>query len=322
MRRDIGEAFYESPEIVSTYLVLQTILQPGDDVALSAALGSMYFPNVDPSQQELDQLQYRPTEGAPLTDWLAREHPDQAVLLAELRAALRTDTAPQFLGRLYSRHGIVDMVRVQGQERQAERLERLREEARRLFRSEEALTVRIFADYLRLRILQRYDVDMPSEAADEPRPDHVRVMTIHRAKGLQFPVVIVPGLWAPLMSEQHEPEFFVSAGEGLDLRLRRAPVRTTSRRWQRRMQEHRGERLREEFRLLYVAITRAQHSVVLVGDHRGPTNGPNSPYYCWRDELLPAVQALRGSVSTVHVVTAGSAAALLPQTASSRGRHT
>lgn len=308
VRRDTGESFYEAPEIVSTYLLLQAVLRPGDDLALSAALTGVYMQDVDPAQQELNQLQYRPSEGAPLTDWFAGEHPEHAERLAKLRSAVRTDTAPQFLGRLYDSYGIISRLRSGGDDMQAERLEHLREEARRLFRSEDALTVRIFADYLRLRILQRYDVDLQSGETEDATPSHVRVMTIHKAKGLQFPIVILPGLWTPLMSEFHQPEFFVSADEGLDLNLASVPATTASPRWDTRLQEHRGERLNEEFRLLYVAITRAQHSAILIG---GETthNQPSSPYYCWRDEVLPAVRALRDVKAPVAIVGSGHAVA-------------
>ncbi len=315
VRRDTGESFYEHPEVVSTYLTIHAVLRPGDDAALSAALGGLYFTDVDPAQQELDQLQYRPSEGTPLTDWLAGEHPEHADRLARLRAAVRTDTAPQFLGRIFDTYGIIDRLRRQGDEAAAERLEHLREEAGRLFRSEEALTVRIFADYLRLRILQRYDVALPTGEADTAVPNHVRVMTIHRAKGLQFPIVIVPGLWTPLMSKGHEPKFFVSAEEGLDLNLDRVSFDTASSRWQPRLQEYREERLSEEFRLLYVAITRAQHSVILIGGSRDQPNPPTSRFYCWRDEVLPALECMSAEGHPVSLVEAGRMAGLLPAAA-------
>lgn len=320
--RDSGESFYEAPEVVSTYLMLQTVLRPGDDVALSAALGGMYMLDVEPAQQELELLQYRPTEGAPLTDWLAGEHAEHAERLSELRSAVRTDTAPQFLGRLYDTFGIVAHLRAQGDHLRAERLEHLREEARRLFHSEDALTVRIFVDYLRLRILQRYDVDMQTGETDESLSNHVRVMTIHKAKGLQFPIVILPGLWTPLMSEFHEPEFFVSASEGLDIKLQSVSADTASPRWSERLEEHREERLREEYRLLYVAITRAQHSVILIGGESLKHNQPSSPFYCWRDEVLPALQTMKTEGTPVSIVGAGYSAARLEMPGGGSAHHT
>jgi exodeoxyribonuclease V beta subunit len=79
----------------------------------------------------------------------------------------------------------------------------------------------------------------------------IRIVTIHRAKGLEFPVVLLPFLWAmrtlpadqPLSFHHRETlQLTIDLGTGDDEHRRRAEE----------------EQLAEELRLLYVAVTRAK----------------------------------------------------------------
>src|SRR5439155_6128463 len=123
------------------------------DAALSLALATPYFRGVDPSHEEQRLLQYGVRHGHPLTDWFEREHPGWKDALDELRALVRSATVPQILGRLYDLSQIRDHFRATGDHQAAENLEKLRELARRLFRSEQALTLRQYVGALK-RCLQ------------------------------------------------------------------------------------------------------------------------------------------------------------------------
>jgi len=240
-------------------------------------------------------LQYGVREGSPLTDWFEAMYPDLQASLKTMRDAVRTDTAPQFLSRLYDCLRIKDHFLAAGDLGALDDLERLREEARRLFRNEDALTVRIFVDRLRIQIRQNSPV-----AADDmysPATTSIRVMTIHRAKGREFPVVVIPGMFRPLYSEEKTPWYVVGDEYGLDLDLpTSAGVRTSSAQWAGSIAEHRSAELREEMRLLYVAVTRAVHQVVFAGDPQR-SNGPTSPYYSWADEVLRVYSRIPGALA-------------------------
>jgi ATP-dependent exoDNAse (exonuclease V) beta subunit len=104
-----------------------------------------------------------------------------------------------------------------------------------------------------------------------PSPDAIEVMTIHAAKGLEWDVVIVPGLDSsgavdrdPLLHWIELPR----ASEGTDLLL--APIRATDDEPEGLLAGYikklRRTRLElERVRQLYVAATRAQHSLHLLG---------------------------------------------------------
>ncbi|MBA2495831.1 MAG: UvrD-helicase domain-containing protein, partial [Acidimicrobiia bacterium] len=91
----------------------------------------------------------------------------------------------------------------------------------------------------------------------ESDADAVTVQTIHGAKGLEFPVVLLPSLWeAPWTPDDelpvyHDPERGRSIGVGGVGAVHGEQVERAKR-----------ERDEEELRLLYVALTRARHRVV------------------------------------------------------------
>ncbi|MAU84899.1 UvrD-helicase domain-containing protein [Gordonia sp. GW1C4-4] len=86
----------------------------------------------------------------------------------------------------------------------------------------------------------------------------VQIMTVHRSKGLQFPIVYVPFAWDGARNANRATFTFhdAHAERALDVGGTEAPGHRQ--RWQR----HESEAAGEELRLLYVALTRAQSQVV------------------------------------------------------------
>ena len=105
-----------------------------------------------------------------------------------------------------------------------------------------------------------------AQVVDE-RDDVVRVMTVHQAKGLEFPVVFVPACGGKEPVEYGVIRY--DAGEGLGLRVHdeRAPAAWLHTAASRRVHEARLQRRRaESLRLFYVAATRAKDLVVFSGE--------------------------------------------------------
>ncbi|BBH16464.1 ATP-dependent DNA helicase [Nocardioides baekrokdamisoli] len=127
---------------------------------------------------------------------------------------------------------------------------------------------------------QGLDVAVPSEA------DSVKLLTVHRAKGLEWDVVFVPGVTTDHFPITRARSSHLSAPAVLPLSLRGdkrdlPPLRGLHRKqiaeWNDARRAHAAD---EELRLAYVAWTRARHRVVLSAwrwaPHRDKGLGPSA----------------------------------------------
>jgi exodeoxyribonuclease V beta subunit len=95
----------------------------------------------------------------------------------------------------------------------------------------------------------------------ESDTDAVQVLTIHRSKGLEFPIIYCPFLWEPgWIPEGQLPVYFHDAGAGDE---RAIDVGLEGDEYDAHRLQHRAEERGEDLRLMYVALTRARHQAVI-----------------------------------------------------------
>lgn len=113
-----------------------------------------------------------------------------------------------------------------------------------------------FAEHIRqIQQIRHQEGDAPATDDDA---DLVTIMTIHKAKGLEFPVVVVPDTHSRLVF--NAPDVVCDMGSGL-VATKFGAKRSLGHRW---LSETRRQREREEaHRLLYVALTRAKERLCL-----------------------------------------------------------
>ncbi|HEY6890133.1 MAG TPA: UvrD-helicase domain-containing protein, partial [Solirubrobacter sp.] len=89
----------------------------------------------------------------------------------------------------------------------------------------------------------------------------VQVLTIHRSKGLEFPVVYVPYLWEPTwVDDKPTPIVYHDRSDGF---RRTIDVGLSGPDYKRHKDWHIEEQRGEDLRLAYVALTRAKHQAVI-----------------------------------------------------------
>lgn len=115
--------------------------------------------------------------------------------------------------------------------------------------------------------LQKYEVDFGEADITGENEDVVRLMTIHKSKGLEFPVVFVSGISKKFNEMDSKDKMAIHPDMGLGLdevqvsprMKRKCLIRSEI------AERIRRDNLGEELRVLYVAMTRAKEKLILTG---------------------------------------------------------
>lgn len=115
--------------------------------------------------------------------------------------------------------------------------------------------------------LQTYEIDFGEADLTGENADVVRIMTIHKSKGLEFPVVFVSGLSKKINQMDANEKLVVhpELGMGICEITGRPKVRKNCIFRSEIADRLRRENLGEELRVLYVALTRAKEKLILTG---------------------------------------------------------
>lgn len=137
---------------------------------------------------------------------------------------------------------------------------------------------------------------LESEAPTEAELGNVvRLMTIHRSKGLEFPIVIIPELDREFnFRKQGSLVFHKQLGLGMTIPLEDEATARPSL-WEEIKLKNKREEISELKRLLYVAMTRAKQRLIMVGSgcssSRGDTLETANSWMKWFELLLPLSEA-------------------------------
>ena len=132
--------------------------------------------------------------------------------------------------------------------------------------SKEGLLIYLSSQIRQERHGEPSDLEATRMETDQPA---VVLMTLHKSKGLEFPVVMLPFMFDKSWEKKDTPEQVFFHDRRGDFRLSLTPSREE-------IQQKELEDKQEIIRLLYVGLTRAVHSCYLYWGNTGDAGGQNS----------------------------------------------
>jgi len=276
-----GGGFYGRQEIRDIVCFLKVLENADDEIALAGVLRSPMFGLSD------NALYWLKRDGKPLFEAIRVDH-DQlsdeereklanaSDILSRLRAAKDRYSISRLITEIVNRTGYLWVLRTMFLGRQKVSNVRKLVETARDFERRGVLTLRDFIGYINEFVTQ--EIREGEAVIEEEKSDVVKVTTIHKAKGLEYPVVFVADLSHGTANVQR-PDVLVHANGAFGLKLTTSTggLEPTAL-YKLIADEDKAKDVAESKRLLYVACTRAKDYLVLSGV---PGKGKQESWMRW-----------------------------------------
>ncbi|OQB39256.1 MAG: ATP-dependent helicase/nuclease subunit A [Candidatus Latescibacteria bacterium ADurb.Bin168] len=264
-----GKGLFEREEVVRLVSLLRALEQPHDSLSVIAALRSAFFGVSDAELAlaaiaDASSFDYTGDRQDALPETIGRAF----ALLREVHASLNELRPSEVIEFLFEKTGVLAAYAQQPDgEQSIANLLKIIDEARR-YEAGNSYSFRGFCNWLRtLRLLNAEE----SEAElDDEAGGRVQLLTIHKAKGLEFPVVFVLDLGAPLNNPPNSRKLIMAGGNasslprcGLSVKKLPGGASFRTRDWEEVREADRERESAEMTRLLYVALTRARDYLLL-----------------------------------------------------------
>ena len=267
--------FFESGEVLEVLDILRVLDNPDQDIAMA---GVLIGPIGGCTPAELAQIRRAGSRQIAfhqaVLEFASQHHTDAAAVtlagkisgalnkLEHWRAMLRSEKLVHALARILREGGFLNRAAAMSGGRQRLANLRLLQQRAMEFSGFDMQSLSRFLTFFD-RLRDERDL---GEAAP-PAGNAVRIMSIHGSKGLEFPVVFVAALGASFNKRDLHQWLLVDRDKGVGLTIlddngvlkQESPGRMML------AEEKLGSLLREEARLLYVAMTRARDELILVG---------------------------------------------------------
>ena len=115
--------------------------------------------------------------------------------------------------------------------------------------------------------LNKSDIDFGEASISNENTNAVRIMSIHKSKGLQFPVVFVAGMGKQFNLQDARRSTIIDADYGIGADYINLDIRIKQPVLMKRFMANQIKKstLSEEIRILYVALTRAEEKLIITG---------------------------------------------------------
>ena len=305
---DGGENYYELPEIITMISILQAIDNVKQDIPLIATLRSIAFHYTD---EELSTIRNAFPEHIPYYEAFEQYQEKNDALAKKCVQTAKTLENWKFLSQVMKLSDFIwYMIRFSsiyaysgsfkdGDIRQANL--RLLSQKAKTFEENTNGTFSEFVQTLSGMLsgnIQGSDSDAISFLSDND--DVVRVMTMHKSKGLEYPVIFLLGVETKLVKKISKNPLLIDIGSresenphlGMYLPKADAQNRTIMHTFGKNAFEIKQKKneLAEQARLLYVAMTRAMDYLIIVGEKNQNDHdlwdSSNAAYRIWNSKTM------------------------------------
>jgi ATP-dependent helicase/nuclease subunit A len=286
-----GSGFYDTPEILPLINLLNVFEEPTQDIPLYGVLRSPLFGFTDETlamARDADGSLWESLQSATPELQSAREQIEewrQTVGLMDDTTVCRWSS---LLSQVIDDTGYLISIGAGDRPQQAvANVEKFREQ----LRNWEESSARSVTDLINRIERTREGGEDPSEATVPGEREGVELRTVHSAKGLEFPVVVIPEISRQFNMQSSIPSaHFERINDEPTLGMK-APTATnayesTKTAAYKRVREHHRRRERaEQRRVLYVAATRARDHLLFTGTHAvdAETESGLDPCGEWRE---------------------------------------
>ena len=284
-----GIGFYQRQEIYDIGNYLEFLTNPTNDVALAGILRAPFFGVSDVELYEIAQQSSNEPFWQKVQDYVAQTDQSSTSPIGYAVQILRSHIEichrippSELIRKIVNDTGMVGVLPVgqSGEQRWANY-----EKLLGIARDFERLGFTDLSDFLKRLNLLIEEEEREGQATTQLTADAVEIMTIHAAKGLEFPVVILPNLDRRATRYDQEPFIDDQLGIGFkpanpDKNYQQSDPGAT----QLMRERTRNKREAEEQRLFYVATTRARDRLILSGTltEKGEARG----WFGWLFDVL------------------------------------
>lgn len=277
---DKSEGFFDTVEVQAVLSVLQVADNPMQDIPLSAAMmrvwnfsvvemseiAELFKNNADLKGGLYTAVRYYKENGTDKS--LKKKISDFLEFIQKIMIECRDYSIAEILNYIYSETGYYsECASLPNGEMKKANLEMLLNEAEK-FSAMESTSSNIFSFIKYVDTLKKYEKEYGSSSYSDKNA--TRVTTIHKSKGLEFPIVILAGIGKRFNQQDTRKSILVHQDLGVvsdfinpENRTKKTtlPKRAVARKIQ-------IETLEEELRILYVAMTRAKEQLIMIGSEK------------------------------------------------------
>lgn len=262
---DTAGGFFAAAEVGAAVSLLRVIDNPMQDISLLSVLMSPLYGFTPDDLAEIRGISRKGSLYLAVSNAAKSGNERAARVLDEMeqfRALAATMPSDRLLNLVYQKTGLLNLVQAMpnGELRLAN-LRLLLEYAKKY----ESSGYNGLSGFIRfIDRLQKNDSDLAAASTISESANVVKIMSIHRSKGLEFPVCILAGCSRRFNKERGDVLLHPELGFGVKLKDPSDLYRyTTMPREAVSLELERGE-MSEELRVLYVAMTRAKEKLVMI----------------------------------------------------------